>query len=63
MVKGGGLEGDTGWRLILVGSMSNLAFKAAVVSTLGHRRLRRTIFTVFGVALAGGFAILAFWPS
>jgi uncharacterized membrane protein (DUF4010 family) len=63
LVKGGGLPADTGWRLILVGSMSNLVFKAGVAATLGHRRLRRTVFTVFGVALAGGLAILLFWPS
>lgn len=63
LVKGGALSADTGWRLILVGSMSNLVFKAGVVAALGHPRLSARVFTVFGVATAGGAAILLLWPS
>jgi uncharacterized membrane protein (DUF4010 family) len=63
MVKGGALATETGWRLILVGSLTNLVFKAGVVASLGHARLRRRILSVFGVALAGGVAILIFWPG
>ncbi|HSW28689.1 MAG TPA: MgtC/SapB family protein [Longimicrobiales bacterium] len=63
MVKGGALSTDTGWRLILVGSLTNLVFKAGVVASLGHARLRRRIFAVFSVAIAGGVAILLFWPD
>jgi len=63
LVKSGALSADTGWRLILVGSMSNLVFKAGVVATLGHARLRKRIFAVFGAAVAGGVAILLFWPA
>ena len=63
LVNGGGLAPEVGWRLILVGSLSNLVFKAGVVASLGHAFLRRRIFTVFGVALVGGIALLFLWPS
>jgi uncharacterized membrane protein (DUF4010 family) len=63
LVKGGALSAETGWRLILVGSMTNLVFKAGVVAALGHPRLRRRVFAVFGVAVVGGLAILLLWPS
>ncbi len=63
LVKSGALSTDTGWRLILVGSMSNLAFKAGVVAALGHARLRGRVFGVFGASIVGGALILLFWPA
>jgi uncharacterized membrane protein (DUF4010 family) len=57
------LEPATGWRLILVGAMANLVFKAAVVTTLGDRRLRSRIAVLFGLALAGAALVLWLWPS
>jgi uncharacterized membrane protein (DUF4010 family) len=63
LVNVGGLAPEVGWRLILVGSLSNLVFKGGVVASMGHPRLRSRIFAVFGVALAGGVALLLFWPT
>lgn len=63
MVNSGGLDAAQGWRVILVGSLSNLVFKAGMVVALGHRRLRGRILTAFGVSLAAGIALLLLWPG
>jgi uncharacterized membrane protein (DUF4010 family) len=52
---------DTAWRCILVASMSNLVFKAAIVAMVGNRRFFVRIAISFGVALGVGFLLLAFW--
>ncbi|MCL7957349.1 MAG: MgtC/SapB family protein [marine benthic group bacterium] len=57
------LATDTGWRLILVGSLANLVFKGGIVSVLGHRTLRRRIVLAFASAIAAGIAILFLWPG
>jgi uncharacterized membrane protein (DUF4010 family) len=56
------LDADTGWRLILLASLSNLVFKGATVAALGTRRLLARIAVLFGVVLAIGASILVFWP-
>ena len=56
------LPAETGWRLILVASMSNLAFKTATVVAIGDRKLAARIMLLFGLAIGGGAVILAFWP-
>lgn len=58
LVRAGTLEVDTAWRAILVGGMSNIAFKGGVVAVIGGRSLRGPVFTAFGVALGVGGAIL-----
>lgn len=63
LLKAGRLDLETGWRLILTGALANLVFKAAAVAALGHPRLFARVATQFGVALAGGAAVLAFWPA
>jgi uncharacterized membrane protein (DUF4010 family) len=63
LVNNGTIEANTGWRVILVASMSNLVFKAGIVAALGNRGLLRRISTLFGVALLGGIAILLLWPG
>jgi uncharacterized membrane protein (DUF4010 family) len=59
----GRLDTGTGWRLILVASMANLAFKAGMVAMLGSRELLKHVIVLFGAALAAGAAILLFWPA
>jgi uncharacterized membrane protein (DUF4010 family) len=59
----GQVEAAQGWRLIVVGLLSNLLFKGAVAATLGDRTLRRWIVPLFALQLAAGAAVLAFWPS
>ena len=56
------VDPDTGWRLILVASMSNLLFKFALVASLGSRAMSKRLATLFTVAIAAGAALIAFWP-
>lgn len=60
LVVGERLDADTGWRLILVASLSNLAFKGAVAAAIGGRALARPVVLAFAVALAAGVLVLAF---
>lgn len=62
LVEGGGLDVRTGWRAILLASLSNLVFKAGIVAVLGGGRLFLRIALLFGAALAAGAVILWFWP-
>jgi uncharacterized membrane protein (DUF4010 family) len=52
---------DTAWRCVLVASMSNLLFKAAIVAVVGKRQLLGRIAPSFGVAFVVGVLLLAFW--
>lgn len=63
MVHDGKLAPASGWRLILVGSMSNLVFKAAAAGWLGGPALFRRLALCFGVALGAGGLLLLFWPQ
>ena len=63
LVKAGTLETETGWRLILLGGMANLVFKAGAVALLGPPRLFGRIAIMFGICLAGGIALVLFWPQ
>ncbi len=62
LIQTGGLEASTGWRLILVGALANLVFKAGIVAMAGSARLARRVALSFGAALLCGAAILALWP-
>lgn len=62
LVESARLDAATGWRLILVATLSNLVFKAGTVAVLGSRRLLVMILALFSIAFAGGAAILLFWP-
>ncbi|MEZ6097687.1 MAG: MgtC/SapB family protein [Pirellulaceae bacterium] len=56
------LDVDTGWRMILIGALSNMVFKAGTVAVLGNRKLLLLVSLAFGVAFVGGILLLAFWP-
>ena len=57
------LPAETGWRIILVGALANLVFKAAIVFTISGGKLLRWVLPYFAAALAGGLALLVFWPD
>jgi uncharacterized membrane protein (DUF4010 family) len=63
LVQQGGLAENTGWRLILVASMANMAFKAGMVAVLGSRALRGWVIALFSVALVVGMLVLWLWPG
>jgi uncharacterized membrane protein (DUF4010 family) len=56
---GPALDGATGSRVILVGTMANLVFKGAVVAVLGGRRLATLVAAGFALALIVSAATLA----
>jgi len=56
------LDGAHAWRAIFVGTLSNLAFKAAAASVLGSAELRRYILLATLPALFGGALLLWLWP-
>lgn len=63
MVTEGRIDSVSGWRLILVASLSNIVFKGVVAGLLGGYRLGLRLAVYFGLALAGGLAILWLWPA
>jgi uncharacterized membrane protein (DUF4010 family) len=63
LVGSGQIGPEQGWRLVVVGALSNLAFKGGVASVLGDAHLRRYVLTLFGLQLRAGAALLAFWPG
>ncbi len=62
LVENGRLEPSSGWRAILVASMSNFVFKFGIVAFLAHRSLILGIAAAFGAALVCGTLILWLWP-
>jgi uncharacterized membrane protein (DUF4010 family) len=63
LVRGGGLAADAAWRVVLLASLSNVAFKGAIVAAAGGRRLARLVLPLWGVVLLVGAAMLVFWPG
>lgn len=61
-VQEGRVTVETGWRMILVGAMSNLVFKAGVAAVLGAPRLFARLAALFALSMAGGVALLVLWP-
>jgi uncharacterized membrane protein (DUF4010 family) len=62
MMKEGRIGVDIGWRLILVGAVSNLAFKFGAVAVLGSAVLRKRIALLFGLTTVGAAVLFVLWP-
>jgi len=58
----GGIEAATGWRLIVVATMSNLVFKWGMALAIGRVRLAWRVGVLFGVPMIAGVLLLCFWP-
>ena len=63
MIKRESISPTVGWRMILVGGLSNLIFKGAAIGLLGHPQLQRRMALALGLSLLTGGLLLAFWPS
>ncbi len=63
LMQGGGLETSTGWRLILLASLSNLLFKGIIAAVLGTRQLAKWIGIAFGISIIAGLLIIWLWPE
>lgn len=62
LIKRQELSVDTGWRMILVGALSNLVFKCTAVAVLGHRKLLLRVSAAFGISMVVGLLLLGLWP-
>jgi len=62
LVSADRLDPSIGWRLIVVASLSNMVFKLVVASVLGGMDLARRLGALTAVAVAGGAALMIFWP-
>lgn len=62
LMNQGSLELTTGWRIILIAALTNLAFKGGIVALVGGRAILLRLLPVFSLALVGGIVILLFWP-
>lgn len=62
MMKESRIGVDIGWRLIMVGAVSNLVFKAGAVAVLGSAILRKRIALLFGLTIVGAALLFVFWP-
>ena len=63
LMKNDGLEVSTGWRLILLASLSNLFFKGIMAAVLGTRQLAKWVAISFGISIITGLLIMWLWPS
>lgn len=63
LVEAGRIAPALGWKVIVVGTLSNTVFKGATVAVLGSRSLLKVVGTLYGIAFVAGALILAFWPA
>ncbi|MDC7994565.1 MgtC/SapB family protein [Altibacter sp. HG106] len=63
LMKGGGLQTSVGWRLILLASLSNLAFKGVMAALLGTRTLAKWVGATFGIVIVLGLLLIWLWPQ
>lgn len=61
LVNAGRLNANDGWKLVLIATMSNLFFKAAMIAVLGHRQLLIKVTALYGVAFLVGVGLLFLW--
>lgn len=54
---------QTGWKVILVAALSNIAFKGALAGFLGKEALFLRVALLFGVSLVTGALIIWWWPN
>lgn len=63
LVSDGHIDTGTGWRLILLGGVANLVFKAGMVAVIGSRAMLKPVLVVFGISIAGAAVLWAAWPG
>lgn len=54
---------ETGWKLILLASLSNIVFKGLMAVIIGTRDLLKWIMIAFGLTLIVGILTLFLWPD
>ncbi|MEQ8483030.1 MAG: MgtC/SapB family protein [Pseudomonadales bacterium] len=58
----GDLAADVAWRAVFLASLANLLFKVGAGCVIGGPALRRFLLPAGAATLAGGLAVLLFWP-
>lgn len=58
-----GLSAETGWRLLVTASISNLVFKAGIVAVVGGKNLFLRVFGLMLFPIVCGSLLLVFWNS
>ena len=61
LIEAGRLDPGSGWRAIVLASLSNLVFKGVLGSALGGRALMRHLAPLFLTSIAAGIAVLLLW--
>lgn len=62
LVQDGHVTPATAWRVILLGGLANLLFKAGLIAIIGTRPLIRPALLGILATILGGSAIWIFWP-
>lgn len=63
LVGKGHVGAGQGWRVILLGGLANMVFKAGMVAVLAHRSMLWPVLLSFGATAAGAAALWTFWPG
>jgi len=50
-----------GWRLVVVGALANLVFKAGIAASLGGRALLARLTPLFAIPMVGGILLILLW--
>jgi uncharacterized membrane protein (DUF4010 family) len=61
LLQGGRIGADEAWRVVLVASTANLAFKGGAVALLGSRDLRRQVVACFALAMIANLLLIWLW--
>ena len=62
LVAKGHLDTGRGWRLIMLGGLANMAFKAGMAALLAHPSMLRPLLAAFGATAAGAVVLWIWWP-
>jgi uncharacterized membrane protein (DUF4010 family) len=62
LVQNEQLDPSTAWRAVVIGSISNMAFKTGIAAWLGGRRLAKWLGAAFLGSAIVGVAMIALWP-
>jgi uncharacterized membrane protein (DUF4010 family) len=57
------IDQQTGWKVIMIAALSNIAFKGAMVAVLANRALFVRVASLFGLSLVAGLLIVWLWPE
>ncbi|MDT0645453.1 MgtC/SapB family protein [Zunongwangia sp. F260] len=63
MIKGGEVETNLGWKLILLASLSNLLFKGVMAAIIGTGKIAKWLAIAFGLSIAAGLLTIFLWPQ